>query len=113
MRALRMTIPAQRVLRALLAEPTRERYGVEIGAEAGLRSSTIHPILGRLKGAAPGPAAFLPSRRVCLAARCLPKGTVRERDRAGFLAELPGLTNRRQIRHAAGLLVHARVCAWP
>ncbi|MDX6256040.1 MAG: hypothetical protein QOJ11_2648, partial [Frankiales bacterium] len=28
-----MTIPTQRVLRALLAEPTRERYGVEIGAE--------------------------------------------------------------------------------
>jgi PadR family transcriptional regulator PadR len=45
-----MTIPTQRVLRALLAEPTRERYGVEIGAEAGLPSGTIHPILARLEG---------------------------------------------------------------
>jgi hypothetical protein len=44
---------------------------------------------------------------VCLAARCLPKGTVRERYRAEFLAELPGLTNRQQIRHAAGVLGHA------
>jgi DNA-binding PadR family transcriptional regulator len=45
-----MTIPTQRVLRALLAEPTRERYGVEISAEAGLPSGTIHPILARLEG---------------------------------------------------------------
>ncbi len=45
-----MTIPTQRVLRALLAEPSRERYGVEIGAEAGLPSGTIHPILARLEG---------------------------------------------------------------
>jgi PadR family transcriptional regulator PadR len=45
-----MTIPTQRVLRALLAEPTRERYGMEIGAEAGLPSGTIHPILARLEG---------------------------------------------------------------
>ena len=45
-----MTIPTQRVLRALLAEPTKERYGVEIGAEAGLPSGTIHPILARLEG---------------------------------------------------------------
>src|SRR5436309_9556167 len=50
MRSPRMTIPTQRVLRALLAEPTRERYGVEIGAEAGLPSGTIHPILARLEG---------------------------------------------------------------
>ncbi len=45
-----MTIPTQRVLRALLAEPSRELYGVEIGAEAGLPSGTIHPILARLEG---------------------------------------------------------------
>jgi PadR family transcriptional regulator PadR len=45
-----MTIPTQRVLRALLAEPTRECYGLEIGAEAGLPSGTIHPILARLEG---------------------------------------------------------------
>jgi PadR family transcriptional regulator, regulatory protein PadR len=50
MHSPRMTIPTQRVLRALLAEPTRELYGVEIGAEAGLPSGTIHPILARLEG---------------------------------------------------------------
>jgi hypothetical protein len=63
--------------------------------------------VGDEHGAAPSPAAFWPSRTVCLAARCLPKGTVRERYRAEFLAELPGLTNRQQIRHAAGVLAHA------
>jgi len=46
----RMTITTQLVLRALLAEPTREMYGLEICAEAGLPSGTIHPILARLAG---------------------------------------------------------------
>jgi DNA-binding PadR family transcriptional regulator len=49
-RTPRMTIPTQLVLRALLADPSKERYGVEIGAEAGLPSGTIHPILARLEG---------------------------------------------------------------
>jgi PadR family transcriptional regulator len=45
----RMTIPTQLVLRALLAEPTRELYGVQIGQAAGLPSGTVHPILARLE----------------------------------------------------------------
>ena len=45
-----MTIPTQLVLRTLLSDPEQERYGVEIGAEAGLPSGTIHPILARLEG---------------------------------------------------------------
>ncbi len=45
-----MTIPTQLVLRALLEEPDRELYGVEIGAAAGLPSGTVHPILARLEG---------------------------------------------------------------
>lgn len=45
-----MTIPTQLVLRALLAEPDRELYGVEISAVAGLASGTVHPILARLEG---------------------------------------------------------------
>ena len=45
-----MTIPTQLVLRALLADPAQERYGVEIGAEAGLPSGAVHPILARLEG---------------------------------------------------------------
>jgi DNA-binding PadR family transcriptional regulator len=44
-----MTIPTQLVLRAFLAEPTQEMYGLQIGAAAGLPSGTIHPILARLE----------------------------------------------------------------
>ncbi len=46
----RMTIPTQLVLRALLTDPGRELYGIEIGEAAGLRSGTVHPILARLEG---------------------------------------------------------------
>jgi hypothetical protein len=38
LRTPRMTIPTQLVLRALLADPGRELYGVEIGVAAGLPS---------------------------------------------------------------------------
>ena len=41
----RMTIPVQLVLRAMLAEPTREMYGLQVCQDAGLPSGTIHPIL--------------------------------------------------------------------
>ncbi|HET7518834.1 MAG TPA: helix-turn-helix transcriptional regulator [Actinomycetes bacterium] len=44
-----MTIPTQLVLRALLADPARELYGVEVGQAAGLPSGTVHPILARLE----------------------------------------------------------------
>jgi DNA-binding PadR family transcriptional regulator len=44
-----MTIPTQLVLEALLDEPQAERYGLEIGEAAGLRSGTVHPILARLE----------------------------------------------------------------
>jgi PadR family transcriptional regulator, regulatory protein PadR len=46
----RMTIPTQLVLEALLDQPQRELYGIEIGDAAGLRSGTVHPILARLEG---------------------------------------------------------------
>ena|SRR5687768_18429589 len=45
-----MTIPTQRVLGALLGDPQRELYGLEIGELAELRSGTVHPILARLEG---------------------------------------------------------------
>jgi PadR family transcriptional regulator PadR len=44
-----MTLTTQLVLRALLEDPTRERYGLELCAAAGLPSGTIHPILARLE----------------------------------------------------------------
>ncbi|WP_410628345.1 PadR family transcriptional regulator [Amycolatopsis sp. cmx-8-4] len=47
----RMTLPTQLVLRALLEEPTREMYGLEVCRAAGLPSGTIHPILTRLEKA--------------------------------------------------------------
>jgi PadR family transcriptional regulator PadR len=46
----RMTIPTQLVLQALLEDPQREMYGIEIGTAAGLPSGTVHPILARLEG---------------------------------------------------------------
>jgi DNA-binding PadR family transcriptional regulator len=45
-----MTMPTQLVLRALLADPTAELYGSQIGDAAGLMSGTVHPILARLEG---------------------------------------------------------------
>ena len=45
----RMTLPTQLVLRAFLAQPAREMYGLQICGEAGLPSGTIHPILARLE----------------------------------------------------------------
>jgi len=45
----RMTLPTRLVLMALLDDPTREMYGLEICAAAGLASGTIHPILARLE----------------------------------------------------------------
>ena len=46
----RMTVPTQWVLRALLVDPSREMYGLEIGTAAELPSGTVHPILARLEG---------------------------------------------------------------
>lgn len=45
----RMTLPTLLVLRAMLTEPAREMYGLEICKAAELRSGTIHPILARLE----------------------------------------------------------------
>jgi PadR family transcriptional regulator, regulatory protein PadR len=45
-----MTLPTQLVLRAMLENPTREMYGLQICQVAGLPSGTIHPILARLEG---------------------------------------------------------------
>lgn len=44
-----MTLPTQLVLLALLEEPDRERYGLELSELAGLATGTIHPILARLE----------------------------------------------------------------
>lgn len=44
-----MTIPTQRVLRALLADVDAELYGIEIAHTAGLATGTVHPILARLE----------------------------------------------------------------
>jgi PadR family transcriptional regulator PadR len=45
-----MTLTTQLVLRALLENPAREKYGLQICAAANLASGTIHPILARLEG---------------------------------------------------------------
>src|SRR6267154_1323661 len=51
MSSLRMTLPTQMVLRALLDEPTKQQYGLELCARAGLQSGTLYPILARLEQA--------------------------------------------------------------
>jgi DNA-binding PadR family transcriptional regulator len=45
----RMTLQMQLVLRALLDEPARHRYGLELCEATGLPSGTIYPILSRLE----------------------------------------------------------------
>jgi DNA-binding PadR family transcriptional regulator len=40
-----MTTPRLLVLQAMLAEPDRERYGLELATAAGLEPGTIYPIL--------------------------------------------------------------------
>ena len=45
----RMTLPTQLVLRAMLEEPTRPKYGLQICEASGLATGTIHPILARFE----------------------------------------------------------------
>ena len=45
----RLTLPLQLVLTVLLEDWQQERYGLEIGAAAGLASGTVHPLLARLE----------------------------------------------------------------
>jgi DNA-binding PadR family transcriptional regulator len=44
-----MTLQTQLVLRALLEDPAKQRYGLELCELAGLPSGTIYPILARLE----------------------------------------------------------------
>jgi DNA-binding PadR family transcriptional regulator len=46
-----MTLQTQLVLRALLQEPTAERYGLALCEETGLPSGTVYPIVARLEHA--------------------------------------------------------------
>jgi len=43
------SLSTQRVLAALLEEPTEELYGLQISSRADLASGTIYPILARLE----------------------------------------------------------------
>ncbi|GIG57418.1 hypothetical protein Lfu02_17900 [Longispora fulva] len=45
MATLRMTTPRLLALRALLDDPDREWYGLELATHAGLEPGTIYPIL--------------------------------------------------------------------
>jgi PadR family transcriptional regulator PadR len=48
-RGPRMTLQTQLVLRAMLADPAAERYGLQLCAQTGLPSGTIYPIVARLE----------------------------------------------------------------
>jgi len=45
----RMTLQVRLVLDALLADPARERYGLQLCEVTGLPSGTIYPIMARLE----------------------------------------------------------------
>ena len=45
---LRLTVQVQLVLQALLRDPAREMYGLELSEETGLQPGTAYPILLRL-----------------------------------------------------------------
>ena len=45
----RMTLPTQLVLRAMIADPSVEVYGLEVARLAELASGTVQPILARLE----------------------------------------------------------------
>lgn len=47
--ALRLTLQVQLVLQALLRDPVREMYGLELSEETGLQPGTAYPILLRLE----------------------------------------------------------------
>jgi PadR family transcriptional regulator PadR len=47
--AIRMTLQTQMILRALLRDPARELYGLELAEETGLLPGTAYPILLRLE----------------------------------------------------------------
>jgi DNA-binding PadR family transcriptional regulator len=49
--ALRMTVQTQLIVQALLRDPARELYGLELSEETGLLPGTAYPILLRLEGA--------------------------------------------------------------
>jgi PadR family transcriptional regulator len=49
MSGLRMTLQTQLVLRALLDQPTAQRYGLELCERTGLPSGTVYPIVARLE----------------------------------------------------------------
>ena len=46
---LRLTVHVQLVLQALLRDPGREMYGLELSEETGLQPGTAYPILLRLE----------------------------------------------------------------
>jgi PadR family transcriptional regulator, regulatory protein PadR len=45
-----MTVQTQLTLRALLAYPGREMYGLQVITATGLRSGVVYPILARFEG---------------------------------------------------------------
>jgi PadR family transcriptional regulator, regulatory protein PadR len=45
----RMTLQVQLVLREMLREPAKPRYGLDLCADTGLPSGTIYPIMARLE----------------------------------------------------------------
>ena len=48
---MRMSLASLRVVRAMLADPSAQRYGLELTRETGVQAGTLYPILTRLEKA--------------------------------------------------------------
>lgn len=48
---VQVTLQTMAILRVLVGEPGKPRYGLEISKEAGLKTGTIYPVLARLERA--------------------------------------------------------------
>ena len=46
---IQLTGPVQRVLLAMLEDPTVQRYGLEISKQADLETGTLYPVMARLE----------------------------------------------------------------
>jgi PadR family transcriptional regulator PadR len=92
-----------RVLTALAAEPSRWRYGYDLGTEVGLKSGSLYPILVRLADRGlleamwePGPAGKPPRHLY----RLTPAGLEAVAALSVERAARPSAVPRRQLREA-------------
>jgi DNA-binding PadR family transcriptional regulator len=101
-RSRRPSSQALRVLRALVADPLTWRYGYELGAEVGLRSGSLYPILVRLSDRELLEAAWEDGRQAGRPPRHLYRLSARGREYAAEHVQAPATASRVQRRPQLG-----------